>query len=219
MSEAFFTSVQFHGETSFDKASFRNTSNFSSATFKAKTNFTDAKFKTHVPEFHAASLYADTIFTLPANPTDNWPALPSSDKDGTMSADAQKRAYNRLRLFMNGAQMIDEEQFFHRQEMRCKRALAKGFYKPLFTIFEFLSDYGNSVERPFFALIFLVLFGAIPMEFNLVLGSNENCVPETLSIGVQPEVIGWSLGNVFSFIFHLLEINHRLPAGSLQRIS
>ncbi len=38
------------------------------------------------------------------------------------------------------------------------------------------------------------------MEFNLVLGSNENCVPEGLSIGVQPEAIGWSLGNVFSFI-------------------
>ena len=38
------------------------------------------------------------------------------------------------------------------------------------------------------------------MEFYLLMGGKGNCVPEILSIGIQPEAVGWSFGNVFSFL-------------------
>ena len=45
-----------------------------------------------------------------------------------MAGDAQKPACNRLRLFVNRALLIDGEQYFHRREMRGKRALAALVY-------------------------------------------------------------------------------------------
>lgn len=104
-----------------------------------------AKFLTAVPEFHAAKLYDDTTFPIPTNFRDHWPPLKGKD---VMPAADQKRAYNRLRLFMNKSLQMDEEQFFHRQEMRCKAVLAKWYHKPLYWLFAAFSDYGNSVWRP-----------------------------------------------------------------------
>ncbi len=217
-----FTKTVFNGETQFDwygndgfefeKAShavrFFSEANFDSAKFNAKTRFTDAQFLTHVPEFHAAELYDDTVFPTPDKYTDNWPKL---NDDDVMPAAEQKRAYNRLRLFMNKSLQIDEEQFFHRQEMRCKTVLASWYHKPFYWLYALLSDYGNSVWRPLFWMFFVMLSGALFMlwwqEAFTFLPKESSGFDWTLGLlgeddpWVKPrQAAGWSISNTLPFL-------------------
>jgi len=181
---------------------------FSSAKFQSSTRFDDAKFLTRVPQFHAAKLYDDTVFPTPDNYTDNWPPLKGKD---VMPATDQKRAYNRLRLFMNRSLQIDEEQFFHRQEMRCKMALADWWHKPFYWLYAWLSDYGNSVWRPMAWMIAVMLSGALfmlwwqgaftflPREssgFDWTLG----LLGEDDPWAKLREAFGWSISNTLPFL-------------------
>jgi hypothetical protein len=217
-----FTETVFAGETQFDwygsddfgfekarhAVRFFGIAVFDSAKFQAKTRFTDAQFLTHVPEFHAAELYDDTVFPTPDKYTDNWPKLKG---DGVMPAADQKRAYNRLRLFMNKSLQIDEEQFFHRQEMRCKTVLAEWYHKPFYWLFALLSDYGNSVWRPLLWMIFVMLSGALfmlwwqeaftflPKEasgFDWTMG----LLGEDDPLAKPREAAGWSILNTLPFL-------------------
>ena len=161
-----------------------------------------------MPQFHAAELYDDTVFPTPDNYTDNWP--PQKGKDVMPAAD-QKRAYNRLRLFMNRSLQIEEEQFFHRMEMRCKAVLAKRHHKPLYWLFAAFSDYGNSVWRPIawgalsvvgaalFMLWWQGVFAFTPQNdagfdwaFGLLADGDVWAKPR--------EAFGWSISNALPFI-------------------
>ena len=181
---------------------------FNAAKFKAKTRFTDAQFLTHVPEFHAAELYDDTVFPTPDNYTDNWPPLKGNN---VMPAADQKRAYNRLRLFMNRSLQIEEEQFFHRQEMRCKTRLARWYHKPFYWLYAWLSDYGNSVWRPMVGIIAVMLFGAAFMlwwqEAFTFLPKESTGFDWTMGLlgeddpWAKPrQAAGWSISNTLPFL-------------------
>ncbi len=206
--EADFSSVMFGGETEFRNVAFWDYGFFRSSKFKSKTRFNDAQFFTAVPEFHAAELYDDTVFPTPDNYTDNWPPLKGKD---VMPAADQKRAYNRLRLFMNRSLQIDEEQFFHRQEMRCKMALADWWHKPFYWLYAWLSDYGNSVWRPMAWMIAVMLSGALfrlwwqgaftflPKEstgFDWTLG----LLGEDDPWAKPRQAAGWSISNTLPFL-------------------
>ena len=167
---------------------------FGEATFKSKTSFEDVRFCSHVPAFYAAELYDDTTFPIPNRPEDNWP--PQSGEN-IMPAEDQKRAYSRLRLFFAKSQQIDEEQFFHRQEMRCKRQMAEDDRKAvrwLYRLYACCADYGISIKRPFFALLglwffpFLIMAGYLCM-YDLAFGWRE-------LLGTSA---GWSVANTLPF--------------------
>jgi len=162
-----------------------------------------------VPQFHAAELYDDTVFPLPDKYRKNWPPLKGK---GVMEAADQKRAYNRLRLFMKTSAQIDEEQFFHRMEMRCKWRLAGWVHKPIFALYAGLSDFGNSVVRPFFGIGAVIAFGAV---FMLWWQGVFNFTPQEVAgfdwtFGVMGEdgdigagvrnASGWSLANTLPFL-------------------
>ncbi|MFK5998770.1 MAG: pentapeptide repeat-containing protein [Rhodobacterales bacterium] len=217
----------FGGNATFISSVFSGSADFSSAKFKSTTLFTNAKFISAVPQFHGADMYDDTVFSLPENYLDNWPPL--SDQvtvEGqekpinVMPAADQKRAYNRLRLFMNRALQFDEEQFFHRQEMRCKQEEAKGVHVVIFMLFDALSDYGNSIERPAAWLFILWIWGAIA-KLNAVGGGSF--WPDYHSI---PHALGWSLSNLFTvfgfwrlYAKEFLELNSWLQLiGSAQTV-
>ncbi len=187
---AIFNKATFSGNANFKTATFNGSAYFSSAAFKSTTRFDHARFLTHVPEFHAADLYDGTVFPVPDRPEENWP---SQSGEGVMPADAQKRAYSRLRLFFAKTQQIDEEQFFHRQEMRCKRAMAKGGTRVLYSLYALLSDYGISIWRPLAAMGVLVVFGAA--LFSLHTGMQGT--PPAGSTFWQG--MGWSLANALPF--------------------
>ncbi len=179
---------------------FFHCANFSSANFLSTTRFNEAQFLTHVPEFHAAELYDDTVFPTPDKYTDNWPPLKDAVKvEGqdkpvkVMPTADQKRAYNRLRLFMNRSLQMDEEQFFHRQEMRCKRENEeKRWMRCLYDLFEGVSDYGNSLERPVYWLVVFWLSGMIAKLKPVA----DGWWPDYHSI---LPAMGWSFANLFSF--------------------
>lgn len=178
-----------HKAYAIDPTSFEKDTDFSLATFKSTTTFEEAKFLSHVPEFHAAELFDDTAFPSPDKYRDNWPSL--SDV-GAREIEKQRKAYSRLRHHMGTASQIDEEQFFHRQEMRCKRETEGWHYRWLYTLFEGISDYGNSVLRPAGWLFTIWLSGMIA-KLQMVEGSS---LPDYRSI---PQAMGWSFANLFSF--------------------
>ena len=187
---AFFRATIFTEDADFKSAEFCDEAEFSSSQFKSTTTFEEARFLTHVPEFHAAELYDDTAFTLPDEYSENWPLIVG---DGVMAADKQKKAYNRLRYYMSKSLQIDEEQFFHRMEMRCKRETENSkAMKLLYDLFEGVSDFGNSVWRPVFWLRVVWLSGTIA-KLDAVKGTYW---PDWLSI---PQAMGWSFANLFSF--------------------
>ena len=179
---------------------FYHQADFRSAKFNFITLFSEAQFISAVPKFHAAELYDESIFPIPDKYTDNWPPLKGSVKvEGqgepipAMPAADQKRAYNRLRLFMNKSLQIDEEQFFHRQEMRCKREIEKKWWmRCLYDIFEGVSDYGISIGRPAFWLVVFWLFGMIAK----LKPAADGWWPDYHSI---LPAMGWSFANLFSF--------------------
>ena len=160
-----------------------------------------------MPEFHAAELYDDTVFPIPDKYTKNWPPLKG---EGVMDAAEQKRAYNRLRLFMNQSLQIEEEQFFHRMEMRCKMVMADRWHKPFYWVFALLSDFGISVWRPIGWLVGLIILGAVVLAFyfNMV-----GYVSEGSSFW---ETMGWSVANTLPFfgydkLHHGMDYAKELP--------
>ncbi len=199
-----FREATFSEKVVFNKATFCAMANFSSASFSGETDFDQARFLTHVPEFSDASLYENTAFTLPDRPGENWPPqsgtvrVPGKDEPAkVMPAPNQKRAYSRLRLFYSKTQQIDEEQFFHRQEMRCKREMAKGPTRWLYSLYGLLSDYGISIWRPVVAMLTLIVLGAALLSYHITL---QDQPPQAStfwqSMGLS---MGWSTANMLPF--------------------
>lgn len=197
---AAFRSSTFLDHAIFRKAQFGGFTNFASADFKSTTRFNDARFQNCVPEFYGASLFENVRFSYPPNYTKNWPqlsdqksALIAQQKLGQQSLKGQKRAYNRLRLFMNESLQVDEEQFFHRMEMRCKRGIEDWRYRWIYTLFEGVSDYGNSALRPVMWLIVVWLSGAIA-KLKAIDATSGNYIPDIWSAG---SAAAWSFANLF----------------------
>ncbi len=213
-----FEGANFEGETQFDWYDYRGVGHvkapypvrffgkvvFNTAKFKSKTRFNEAQFNAHVPEFHAADIYDDTIFPTSSEDLKHWPPLKG---EGVMDAADQKRAYNRLRLFMNRSLQIDEEQFFHRMEMRCKRETSNGVHAPIYWFYEKLSDYGSSVVRPVVGMGMLIVIGAALMLFYLEM--------EKPATGAQFWTsTGWSISNTLPFLgFGKLYFGGKFAAG------
>jgi len=159
--EVDFFGVQFSREAKFVSSEFSNTVWFNNCVFKHIGNFTNVKFlcparfesakfagmgelglmnlESGVPAFYGAEFRQDTRFSTDP---ENWPRIAKED-----AADG-KEAYTCLRQAMSDLRKVDEEQFFHRQEMQCKEKLEDGFNSALTRLYGALSDYGHSVRKP-----------------------------------------------------------------------
>lgn len=207
--DAYFQLSTFRKIALFHSSRFYAAAIFNSTKFEADTDFRFGKFITQPPQFHSAQLYDDTIFSLPDDFRNNWPPISGTvEIEGhdnpipVMPAAEQKRAYNRLRLFMNKNLQIDEEQYFHRMEMRCKAQTQNMLIYPLFWLYEKFSDYGNSIMRPLGGLAivwFLGLFAKLNwVEISWVKNGWEQSgwAPK---FDTTIESAGWSFANIFSF--------------------
>ncbi len=190
--DAYFPSSMFSGHADFKSSTFSDEADFSSAKFKSTTQFIDARFETHVPEFHGAELFEKTLFPTNANDDGNWPprAVGENKSEGQIPVEEQAFAYNRLQQFMNKTMRIDEEQFFHRMEMRCKGKIDGGAYDLLHTLFDAVSEYGNSVWKPVSWLIGLWFVGWVAYLHK-----------SPIIFGEAPvwKAAGWSFAKIFSF--------------------
>ncbi len=201
---AFFLSCKFNEDVSFVLSTFNNDIFFNSAKFNATTLFSGVRFLTKVPNFYNTKFFDDTIFSLPDDFTRNWPPISGTvEIDGqdkpveVMPAAEQKRAYNRLRLFMSKSLQIDEEQYFHRMEMRCKAQTQSWPYRLLFSAYEAISDYGNSIWRPIGWLTIVWLAGACARLATIKAENIQSELP--LALGAAFHSLGWSFANIFSF--------------------
>lgn len=198
--DAEFSDAQFRGGAEFSDAQFSGATYFSSTTFKARTDFTNTTFQTHVPEFHAAELYDHTLFSVGEGDGKYWPPekgevlIEGQDPIKVMPANEQKKAYNRLRLFMNETLQVDDEMFFHRREMACKKQIEKSPMPLIYGLYEVLSDYGYSITRPIFWLLVNVIVGGGVFGFYPKLDKTGSLI-ETMMTG-----FGVSFSNVFAFL-------------------
>ena len=196
--DAWFGSATFGGPADFVSATFSGGAVFISTEFESATRFDAARFLSAVPQFHAAKLYDNTTFFLPGNYRQNWPPLSGTvaiegrkDPVEVMPAAEQKRAYNRLRLFYNKTLQVEEEQFFHRREMACKREMAGGLMRGVYGVYDVVSDYGYSVGRPALGLFAL-------WQIGLLIGIAEK-IDGVATLPFVGQIAGWSFANIFPF--------------------
>lgn len=168
-----FVMVQFEGRTHFDGAEFgrddrsgRCRMDFGFSVCNGPTSFEHAKFASHLPLLTGATLHETTTFTVEMS---HWPrrrSLWNAVSLQVFPAHAQshehaKASAAKLRHVMAKQALPEEEHFFFRREMH-HAARAEPFYKTAHIyLFEVVSDFGYSINRPLVFLAFLWALGAL----------------------------------------------------------
>jgi hypothetical protein len=181
----YFNSSKFMSLADFDHTNFESNVDFTAAIFCSTTRFIKASFHNNVPKFYETNVNQDTIFS--ENPR-SWPRI---TKDNAAEG---KLSYTRLRKVAVEGQNIDLEQFFMRQEMRCKEELASGLDRFFFILYRIISDYGYSVSRPLFCLAAVIALGwGFIGSFLRNSSGLESAIPIMESLGI-------SIGNTLPFL-------------------
>ncbi len=210
---AYFKDVTFSGEAHFEGVTFSSCADFKNATFKSTTKFEHANFKNRVPEFYEATLYEVTTFTIKPGywPVRNKgrlletePLLPSLHEQ--TSEDAPRRAYNCLRRIMNDLHKPSEEHFFYCQEMRAKSLLQGFAFRFGSKTFDWLSEYGYSLNL---TVSWLSGFWFFPAVIFWVQSLSDDEIDWWTGFG-------YSFSNLFAFLgFHGRYFSDRDPFAGL----
>ncbi len=184
---AVFSDAVFAGSVWFAEAQFDGDPSFNNGAFMGKTSFENARFTSQVPEFFKREFYDGTIFT-----TDKkyWP------KTNYHNAANFKILYIRLAQVMAQLHKPDDEHFFRRQEMRCKRMLGNWVDWLFLSLYALVSDYGYSIGRPIAGLALTVMAGAV--AFMLPRARHASDWAELFSF--VPEMLGASLSSTLAFL-------------------
>ena len=94
---------------------------------------------------------------------------------------------------MNKSQQIDEEMFFHRQEMACKAEIEVGLVRWLFKLYGKVSGFGLSVVKPLAYLGLNLFIGWVGFLFYL------SWAKDTLEVNPIWVAFGVSFSNIFAF--------------------
>lgn len=195
--EASFASAAFSGPADFDSATFSRDADFSDEGFGGKTIFSDTRFLGDVPKFYQRQFHADTDFTSEEQHRKiNWPRITKAN------ARRSKRAYTRLAQVMSQLHKPDDEQFFRRQELRCKAMEGGRWHRLTFKLYEWLSLYGYSYERPLGWLGASILAGAAAIRAQLPFPTDPTLptAPPPGEVALLVEALGISFSNTFSFL-------------------
>ena len=152
----------FPNTADFESATFSRLAYFKSATFSAQINFINSEFTSktifananfnNVPDFRGAKMHEATEWHGIA-----WPSVPI-DKE---NAQDQVYKYERLKQEMERLKKHEDEQFFFRKELRVRRKLMPLWSVARFLnyLYEALSDYGQSTNKPLLWLCGSFLLG------------------------------------------------------------
>ena len=167
----FFENAKLRGHSSIEGSSFARGVKLSGTSFGAATYFTGAQFHNLVPTFYDCELYPETEFSLDKHKWVTRPKSPMST-DPSFEISVNKDAYERLKHEMNKLQKTDAENFFYRQELRCKALLEPWYYRPVYWIYETASDNGYSIARPagWLLALIILLWGFYGSVFRNVAG-------------------------------------------------
>ncbi|KMW60338.1 hypothetical protein AIOL_000491 [Candidatus Rhodobacter oscarellae] len=184
--DAVFTGSVFAGSPWFEGCEFNGGVWFKKGSFMDLTSFENARFTKMVPEFFEREFYHGTVFSLQQ---ENWPS------EKATNAEVFKLLYSRLAQVMSDLHKPDDEQFFRRQEMRCKQVLEEPLPKLLLRLYGFVSDYGYSVTRPLALLSVVFVLGFLALAVG-------NCPAPGIDQSMQEcgwGAMGLSFGNTFAF--------------------
>lgn len=189
-SRTIFSNSTFLQSVTFSQATFWRMAVFENAKFLGSTSFRHARF--HVaPEFHSAELHQDTQFSRP----DQFPDLFLDT-----SSNGAAEAYRTLKLAMNKQHALSEESAFFLLEMRSRARLERWPRWIMFSMYDILSVYGQSVWRPVFWLILVTCF------FGLL----YSCLTGERFETFDPQIFALTLFGAVPFVgtLHWSEITH-----------
>lgn len=209
-----FQKANFIGPALFFSATFTQNADFSDATFQSLTRFgrlrdpgAHVRFLSEPPQFFGATLHEDTDFT-----DVEWPPVPDDSdlEDRRARAIRHRRAYERLKLLMDGQKKVADELMFQRRELRCREAEATGDWRSrewwvagVSRLFGALSDYGWDPVKSAIYLCGLLLTGwalifiAEWWDYNLGAWPDPDRPAEYLGFWQSGAL---SLSNVFGFL-------------------
>lgn len=200
LDRAIFSGMKVNGNADFVKTTFFSEINFSNVEFRGNVNFGETDFRGSPPALYNAVLDEDTSWF-----ETKWPNAPRHREQ----ASNHLRAYERLKLQMDGLKKLHDEQFFHRKELECREVM-EGFPANLPSrAYGFLSGYGWSIEKPARCLAATVVGGW------LLLAAALCSRHEVSKLGCMGETLILSLSNTFSF----LGLWRQVPAHMAQRVS
>ena len=187
---AVFNDATFNGLANFRLAEFGaagedKRADFTDCKFENPTDFRQATFHARYPEFAGAILHERTSFTADDK---LWPKGAQADPEGAKASCAV------IRHNLGKQGLLEEEHFFFRREMELAGQSGPWLQRPLYWLFGWLSDYGNSILTPFLWLFLLIALGAYILTWGLWGGAQ--------ALGFW-EAFGTSFSNVFNFLgFH-----------------
>ncbi len=158
---------------------------FTDCQFQKPTSFRKATFHSRYPDFSGAVPHDKTTFT---DHPDNWPK-------GTQSDPVQAKASCAVIRHNLGKQGLPEaEHFFYRREMGFGRQIG-GFWERLpFRLYDWLSGYGYSIERPVWGMLWLWV---VP---GLIFGAAGVTGARLADLATLLNSLGLSFANMFSFL-------------------
>lgn len=178
---AFFTSANFSGPTVFHKASFTSKVVFESAKFSSLADFRKVDFAHDISfnnaEFGTTTLYTDakfresppTYFGSGLHQNTDWWGISWPKPKTSKVANSYVRAYERLKLEMDGLRKIDDELNFLALELQCKAVRDRGLKACLIRIYGLISDYGRSIWRPLLCMFLVWLSGFLSTYLSCTL--------------------------------------------------
>ena len=161
--------VQVFGQISFLGTHFSDRADFSDREFMGRISFGAYEGQCTqfdvVPYFFNCRLHQDTTFLDVSFPVDT-----KKDKDAA-------RAYSALRHAMSQQQATREEQRFLKLEFDAERSVSDGRLRWIYALYKNIADYGFSLSKPVFYLLFIPFLCAI--LFYGILSSIHHCISLT----------------------------------------
>ena len=181
---AFFTNAEFNGGAFFDDAVFSKTAVFRNATFKQAAGFGGTQFQGAVDfrggKFERIAKFEEAVFYVPpifnAEDLHGYVYFNHVTKLGKQFINVKNRgaeiAYRELKLAMKRIEAHAEEDAFFRLEMLARKHREPWPRKGLYWLYEFASDYGQSIYLPVmwlgvFFLAFLWFYHLSPQFIGL----------------------------------------------------
>ena len=166
--DVYFDDAKFKNDVRFRKADFKGGAYFRKTEFDCFANFHGAKFA-RAADFKGAEFHKAPWFKKDDFPEDIFfnDANQFSEQFRDVEGEFAEANYRKLKLGMKSLEAHSEENAFFRLEMLARQYKAPWYTKWLYWLYETLSDYGQSIFRPFIFLAlssvgFFLLYCAFP---------------------------------------------------------
>ena len=198
---AYFYSANFEGPAKFVAAKFGLRAgekvcraSFTEASFAKVVSFREAEFVSHYPVLEGTQFREGVVLSAKAA---FWPVAGKGatdlDESGTERA---KESCAALRHALGKQGMPEEEHFFFRREMGFAAQIGGVWQRLPYQVFGAVSDFGQSIWRPFIGLLALWAIGGLLYTVSYAWGAFDD--------GQQPREIlfgfGLSFANIFKFL-------------------